>query len=155
MQCASYLDLEDLHCNGALYHPINGGWQWLDGSDGCDLCDLFCVMNLWFVWFLWELVRFHIHGRPASRNPACCKSCLGRKSFSWMLQKSSLNSSVNAGPPFLQTISWNVFPRMEEVAHGRPRISRSAMCHFFHSLNAPNRFIPVGAYATVAGHLSA
>ena len=46
MQCASYLDLEDLLCNnGALYHPINAGWQWLDGWDGCDLCDLCCVMT--------------------------------------------------------------------------------------------------------------
>ena len=47
MQCAGYLDLEDLHCNnGVPYHPINAGWQRLDGWDGCDLCDLCSVMNL-------------------------------------------------------------------------------------------------------------
>ena len=63
-----------------------------------------------------------------------------------MPQKSSLNGSVNASP-FSQTISWNVFPRA--------KISRSAMCHFFHSLNTPNRSIPVGAYAGVAGLVSA
>ena len=108
------------------------------------LCDE--LENVWFLWELVGLVGFHIHGWPESRNPACCQSWFGCKSFSWMLQKSSLKGSVNA-PPFSHTISWNVFPRAN--------ISRSAMRHLFHSLNTPNRSVPVGAYAGVAGPVSA
>ena len=92
------------------------GWMrfvWFVLRWTCDFCGFFGN------WFL-------IHRRPESPNPACCKFWLGRRSRSWIAQKSCLNGWFKA-EPLWQTICWNVFPRA--------KISRSAILHFFHALN--------------------
>ena len=134
---------EGLHCKQ---------WCCIIPSEGLDVMDEMegiqrrKAMAWWVGWmrFVWFVLRwtcdfcgffgnwFLIHRRPESPNPACCKFWLGRRSRSWIAQKSCLNGWFKA-EPLWQTISWNVFPRA--------KISRSAILHFFHALKIWERSV--------------